>query len=283
MSALDGVHWRPLLVELAESLPDAGPDLVWCLERSKLLPPLATTLAVLSVMATRPRLTPLFAAHATDSATADAVADWLYWTSRVALRTVEAPEPAIVPGPVEPMFVDPRLPTLPLLGVAAEYAETSPYPLVIRWAQLGPVTGGRFMPEVTVPVMKPMAGIEPTVVNLIEISPTAHDMGAAWLHEFAHALDPAPRSGSLSEPFADALAELLANRRPATLTDTKALIEEARERVTAPKSWPDLAEVPQAVPGGDQAAVAAVDLPAPGLPSFLALASLPLQPEEATQ
>lgn len=281
MNALETVRWRPLLDELAASLPDAGDTLTWCLERNRanLLPPLAMSLAVLTVIGGRPKLGRLVYEHTTKTGHEKAVADWMYYACRVAMRTLESPKPAVVPGPVEGLWRDPRLPALPLAHLALEWAETSALPLVVRLAELGPMHGGRTMRGTVVKVLIPRAGVEETKVDLVEISPNGDDIASAvsviWLHEFSHVIDDRHDENPCdTEPFADRLGELLAVHRPATLAQVTPLMEQARR---------DLAQV-QAMSHqrSEQATNPDVDLPAPGLPSLMALAGLPLQREGVT-
>lgn len=268
----DAVRWPDLLHDLAAALPDRGDDILWCVDRSTLLPPLPVALAVLATLGGEATVSRLVAENST-VAESRTVAGWVYWTARIALRTVTKPEPALVPGLRGNVFVDARLPSLCMLALAAQYADVSPRPLVVRLADLGPVTDGRFLRATTVPVLRPGdREITKVTVDLIELSPRAIDIEAVWLHELAHLLDDQPGIDLAGqEVFADALANLLAIWRPADLGMAAELIAAARTPIR-PATQPREEHEALVVPGRARLA-----LPDPGPASVLAFATLPLQ------
>lgn len=283
MSALDAVRWPDVLADLGTELPDAGEDIRWAVDRTKLLPPLCIALALLSTQAGIPAVTRLVRKHGA-GLDADAVASWVYWTGRVALRAIELPEPAVVPGELTTnrLFIDPRIGPLPLLHLAAEYAETSAYPLVIRSADLGPLTAGRHQRAVTVPVVETAGGKPaPTVVTLIELNPRSPDLAAVWLHEFSHALDGRSSyeywGADCGEAFADALAGLLAKHRPANIAQVAPLIADAR-KLSAASMASRKASVPSDAGTVELSPTPRrVDLPESGAESLAAFMALPLR------
>jgi len=174
------------------------------------------------------------------------------------------------------VHVDPRLPGLPLLGLALRWAQADPgRQLVIRSApDLLPRHAGRcsYRRPVTLVQRSGLREITATVVELAD--------PAAMPHELAHVVDPhgPERPASEQEQYADHLGGLLDRHRPADLDELAPLLDQAeahvsdlRQRIAAP------------TPHGPAAAPSAGgnDLPAPGFDSVLAFALLPLQDQVA--
>lgn len=284
MSALDAVRWPDVLNELAVELPHLGEETRWAVERSRFLPPLVAALAVLATAAGVPTVTRVVTKHGA-GLDGHAIGTWLHWTARMALRCIEKPAPAVVPGSLTTnrLFIDPRIGPLPLLHLAAEYAETSTYPLVIRSVvDLGPICAGYTARAETVPVVE-SAGAKPvpTVVTLVNLNPRRANVGETWLHELAHVLD--ERHGfehcdtDAGELFADTLGALLAKHRPANLAQVAPLIADARKTSAA-----SMASHKAAVPSETSTVELSptprrVELPEPGFESLAAFMGLPLR------
>jgi hypothetical protein len=189
---------------------------------------------------------------------AEDLAQWLVATGHTVLNgavAMAAPATPRTPAPLGTLLIDPELPALPHLELAAELA-----------AAIGGLT---VQPSRTLPAGH-LGGRYSRRTRVIELDGVGADLPAAWRHELGHAIDPdfrARGTNEADEAFADLFRDLLAVHDPAGLAEALPLINQARETVQMrPRERPSWAPEP---PG-------TTALPAPGAESLCAFVALPL-------
>lgn len=263
MTALDRVNWGSVVRQLFDHVPELPGYPEFYKRRHGLLSPLHVLLAVLAVQAGRERCAETSAGHQAGA--------WLYDAARTAHRVLSLePEPRWrFPAFTGWVRVDPRLPALPLLGLAALHAERRRTPLIITTGErLAPVIGGRTQRGITVSI-----GDDTRPVDLVELNvQNAH----VWCHELAHAVDPAEnRDPVSSEAYADTLGAMLESTPPQDLEQLDKLTHAAELLIHTTPTPERAAEAQRSEPGiGPEPTTHA--LPAPGMESVMAFASLPL-------
>jgi len=270
---LDAVAWPALVEDLARGADErATRRAAWYTGRSTLLHGEHMRLAVLAEHAGPDRLTALLHRHGHLNGQAPRVGAWLYWTGRAVTRLHgEESPPLRVPAGDGQVHVDPRLPALPLLGLALCWAQADPgRRLVIRSTPDLAAHVGRCHYRRPVTLVH-RTGPQQVTATVIELADPA-----AFPHELAHALDPhgPERAAEEQEQYADHLGGLLARHRPATLGELGPLLDQAEAHVAGLRQ-----HQVAAAPAGHAAAAAEAsdaDLPAPGFASVLAFAALPL-------
>lgn len=271
---LDSVDWGAAYERLFRAAPRPVLGVAgWYVRHSEWLGPAPMSFAVF-VVRSAPHLV-------REAVGAGPVAAWLTATCRAALATVQTLPTRTFPA-AGPLYVDPRLPVLPLLGAAVEHAAATAGRLGVYLAEdLPPGIGGRCRTG-PVPVVLPDGREEGAIV--IEISERENVVFAwaveVWLHELAHALDPErdQRTSEEREDYADRLGPRLA-----------LLAEDAPLAVVRPLAERTYAEVRQTYRAAGPALTSRASasgvalrhplgagLPAPGVESLAALAVLPL-------
>jgi hypothetical protein len=222
VSVLERVRWPAVLDDLYGGADtDRRQAADWY--ASRIDAPLAhhARLAVLATTAGPRLLSCLVEAHGRE-VPAEPVAGWCYWTSRTLFGGLQAeinrPRLTVTDG-TGPMHVDPWLPALPLLGVAAEHAARAGQLLVLKAADdLPPAVQGHCGRAVQATIVGRGGQRRAETVTLVQLRRGTSDPGGIWRHELGHVVDPRPgeRTSAEGERFADDLAELLAARPPTT-------------------------------------------------------------------
>jgi hypothetical protein len=234
---LEAVHWPAVYGAL---LASAGRDTLmvaaWSAEhRPAFMPAEHARLTVLAPAAEPAALTTLIAAHG-GAEDPGRVAGWLATAARCAGPLIGRARPRpVVPGLPAPVWVDPVLPALPLLGLALQWAERAGRLLVIRCAELPPGVAGHTLVNDTVTAVgrDGHRDVAATTVEIAAAGPAERTVHV-WRHEFGHVVDPVPhgvRSRAGRERFADVLAVLLAARPPADLDQLGDLVDLAEHQV----------------------------------------------------
>jgi len=269
VSLLSGVCWPDVLSALLASTPQLPGDVALYLAPHALLSPRHRLLAVCAVEA---------GPTGCVTVTGDrAIGEWLYDASRSAYRALAPAEhPGAFPRFTGWVRIDPMLPGLPLLGLAAAHAERAQEPLIVVRADLGPLIGGRTTQRAEVTI-----GGRHRTATLVELSQATPE---AWPHELGHALDPAdPRRDPVtSEAFADTLGALLLTEQPGSLAELDALIGRVETTIsqTAPSYRRHGTPLRQGAPLATSVSNASTNddepLPAPGADSLFTFAGLNL-------
>jgi hypothetical protein len=258
---LAAVRWSSVLRSLLEHLDELPGELDFYKRPQGLLGPIHVLFAVTAVQVGRDRCI---------EATSCRIGTWLYDAARAAHRFFSiAPEPEwSVPAFTGWLRIDPRLPALPLLGLAAQHAERRRTPLLVTGGErLAPVIGGRTQRSITATI-----GPDTRPVDLVELRQQADWV---WLHELAHVVDPVEnRDPVTSEAFADTLGEMIRTTWPETLDQLDELTHAAQLLLDTTPERTIEAEQPK--PHVEPGPTRHHDLPAPGLESVMVFASLPL-------
>jgi hypothetical protein len=253
MSLIEAVRWPRVIEQLAGGVGDetrqAAVDLArdTSIERTfRAGVGLAAIVCGCSPFLVRQVLAESGAATARD---ADRLTQWLIDTAPIVLRIAAGNlEDGIVQPQTGTLYVDPALPDLPLLPLAAQVAERG---------------GGLRVLAVTLP--RAIGGVHTRDDNVIRLDPR-NDPALYFPHELAHQLDPhIGKRGNpvLDEMYADTLARLLVEHQPWTWDDALPLVGQAAVQVDAS-------------PLAEQAAAGTPDpdLPAAGADSVIAFALL---------